>query len=315
MGKKGNVLVKDSTKRNRFFENLCMFPQKKLKQFLVRELKDMGKEVIVGDGYIFSEGKFPVLLCAHLDTVHKSLPKTIIYEEGKITSPEGIGGDDRCGVYMILQILKRIDCYVAFFEDEEIGGIGSHKFAKTEICKKIDVNYVIELDRMNANDAVFYECDNEEFEDFVTREFFKTNWGSFTDICEICPQIGVAGVNLSCGYYKQHTSNEYVVLDEMETAIEEVIKLLNRTEPETVFEYIEAIHYWSSYYKGYVGSTSTSEKKMWDKWSLEWEVCFYYDGEEIIDYAYGSTEAEAYYDFAQAYPDVPYGKVLYIARI
>ena len=310
MAKKANVIVKDATERNITFEKLCCMSQTALKKHLESELQSMKQNVIVGDGYIFSEGKFPVLLCAHMDTVHKSLPKTIIYEEGKVSSPEGIGGDDRCGIYMILQILREIDCPVVFFEDEEIGGVGSHKFSTmptTEICSKLDVNYVIELDRMNADDAVFYECDNEEFEEFITREFYKTNWGSFTDICNICPEIGVAGVNLSCGYYKQHTTDEYVVLSEMETGIQEVIKLLKRTDKDVEFEYIEAVRRWDNwggYYSKGTGSFYTQE----------WEVCYIQNGEEKIDYAYGENEFEAFYDFMNYHDDICAKDIVYFTQ-
>ena len=42
---------------------------------------------------------------------------------------------------------------------------------------------------------------------------WQTEFGSFTDICEIAPVLGVAAVNLSIGYYNQHTIGEYINLD------------------------------------------------------------------------------------------------------
>ena len=45
-------------------------------------------------------------------------------------SPQGIGGDDRCGVWMILQILRTANCHVLFCEDEEVGCVGAKKFTK-----------------------------------------------------------------------------------------------------------------------------------------------------------------------------------------
>lgn len=70
---------------------------------------------------------------------------------------------------------------------------------KYALARELEFNYIIEFDRANANDAVFYECANDEFEAFITKEFYKTNFGSYSDICEVAPALGCAAVNLSCG--------------------------------------------------------------------------------------------------------------------
>jgi hypothetical protein len=117
-----------------------------------------------------------------------------VYSDGgdKISSPQGIGGDDRCGVYMIMQIVKDYNCSVLFTEDEEIGCIGANKFVKALRKKEIEiakVNYMIELDRKGANDAVFYECDNPEFERFILQDDdWELKYGSYTDIVELEPE-------------------------------------------------------------------------------------------------------------------------------
>jgi putative aminopeptidase FrvX len=67
-------------------------------------------------------------------------------------SPYGIGGDDRAGVYMIMQILKAARCHVLFCEDEETGGNGAREFTKSSIHPEI--HYIVELDRRDTNDAV-----------------------------------------------------------------------------------------------------------------------------------------------------------------
>ena len=63
-------------------------------------------------------------------------------------SPEGIGGDDRAGVYMILRILREAKCHVLFCEDEEIGGQGARKSERSST--RPEVNYLIGLDRHGA---------------------------------------------------------------------------------------------------------------------------------------------------------------------
>lgn len=229
-------------KTNSTFEKLCRMSQLGLKTYLKTALSDTHNKVIVEDGFIFAPGTFPVLLVAHLDTVHARLPKKIKYNkmQGSISSPQGIGGDDRCGVYMILEIIRRYNCSVLFCEDEEIGGVGASKFTESEIAKDLSFNYIIELDRKGSNDAVFYDCDNYDFEKFITKEFYKTAFGSFSDISFIAPFLGCAAVNLSCGYYNAHMLSEYVVLNEMTNSINAVCKILERTTDEDVYEYIPA---------------------------------------------------------------------------
>jgi hypothetical protein len=187
-----------------------------------------------------------------MDTVHKELPKQIYYDKDTdaVFSPQGIGGDDRCGIYMIFEVIKKFNCSVLFTEDEEIGGVGAEKFLNTKLARTLDFNYAIEFDRQGKNDAVFYECDNPEFEEFITKEFYKTAYGTFSDISYLAPFLGCAAVNLSCGYYKAHTTSEYVVLKEMEDSIKAACAILERTTEEDNFTYVEA-DYYSQYDYGY----------------------------------------------------------------
>jgi acetylornithine deacetylase/succinyl-diaminopimelate desuccinylase-like protein len=226
--------------------------QKELKKYVAKKLNETHDGVTVGDGYVYAPGSFPVLLVAHMDTVHKELPKQIYYDKDTdaVFSPQGIGGDDRCGVYMTFEVLKKFNCSVLFTEDEEIGGVGAEKFLNTKLARTLDFNYIIEFDRQGKNDAVFYECDNPEFEEFITKEFYKTAYGTFSDISYLAPYLGCAAVNLSCGYYKAHTTNEYVVLKEMEDSIQAACAILERTTESDNFTYVEA-DYYSQYDYGY----------------------------------------------------------------
>ena len=70
-------------------------------------------------------------------------------------------------------------------------------------------NYLIQLDRRGNDDAVFYDCDNKEFTEFITEKDWDLAQGSYTDICEIAPILNTAAVNFSCGYYHEHHLNEY----------------------------------------------------------------------------------------------------------
>ena len=242
---------------NKEFEKICRMSQKSLKNHVKQKLQMRYEEVIVDDGFVYAQGNFPVLLVAHLDTVHSKLPNMILYDKDQntVSSPNGIGGDDRCGVYMIFEIIKKFNCSVLFCEDEEDGGIGANKFVKTDLARTLDFNYIIEFDRANANDAVFYSCDNYDFEKFITRDFYKINYGTYSDICDIAPVIGCAAVNLSCGYYKAHTKDEYIVLSDMENSIKAACDILARTTQNDKFEYVEYFEYdtWNGYgYNGFI---------------------------------------------------------------
>ena len=138
------------------------------------------------------------MLLAHLDTVHKEPVKHICRtENGNILmSPQGIGGDDRCGVYALTAVYEQsqVKPWLLFTCDEEIGGVGAeafcakHKAGKTP--KELDeMKLLIEIDRKGRNDAVFYDCDNPEFEKYITGKGFETEWGSFSDISYVAPEL------------------------------------------------------------------------------------------------------------------------------
>ena len=232
------------------FIKVCKMTQADLKKYTKNTLLKMGyPKVTVADGFVYAQGELPILLVAHLDTVHKELPKIIHYDKIKqiLSSPEGIGGDDRCGVYMIFEIVKHYKCSVLFCEDEEIGAKGAEKFTRSKVSKGLEFNYIMEFDRKGSNDAVFYDCCNDEFENFITKKFFKTAYGSFSDISVIAPELGCAAVNLSCGYYNAHTKDEYVVWSEMQKSILAACDIISSTTDEDIFEYVDGMYYGDRY--------------------------------------------------------------------
>lgn len=257
-------------------ETLIRATQSELKKMLIDELEKHSYAPISGKKYLYAEGTVPVLLVAHLDTVHKDKVTTIwkAYNGDWWSAHEGIGGDDRCGVYAILKIIKRYHVHVLFCEDEEIGGVGASKFVKSGI--KPDVNFIIEFDRKGDEDAVFYDCDNPEFTKYICEFGFKEAYGTFSDISTIAPALGVAAVNLSSGYYYPHTNNEIIVWSDLDANIAKVCKMLGGSIPK--FEYIESAiaygGYYSSYgkYYNYSGKgTSTSAYDYYDDYSYEGE--------------------------------------------
>ena len=290
------------------FVKICKMSQADLKEYVFNTLAEFYDDVIMDTGYVYAKGTDPVCLTAHLDTVHKELIKEyygFTRNDGThiITSPQGIGGDDRCGVYMILNILRttKFRPFIVFCEDEEIGGIGSEIFTQTSEFLEVadNVKFFIELDRANKHDLVFYSDENYDFHDWCESQTgYKSAWGSFSDISNFCPECGIAGVNISCGYYNAHHLEEYVVLEEMIDGIEAAITLIKGAVSEEVgvFEYIEPRY---SYGYGY-GWQSTS------KFSVT--MAFNYgDGQqEIVD---GESKYSCIAQFLMDHPKICWNDV------
>ena len=213
------------------FETILRMTQKKLFKAIKREYGALYEK----GAWLLVKGEAPILLVAHLDTVHKEPVRDICKTtDGNILmSPQGIGGDDRCGVYALLSVYERarIKPWLLFTCDEEIGGVGASYFCEAfewqEIPKELDdVKCIVEIDRKGKNDAVYYECANRDFEDYITSKGFETQYGSYSDICDVAPTLGVAAVNLSSGYYNAHTQHEYINIAELNATIDKVLGIV-----------------------------------------------------------------------------------------
>ena len=222
--------------------------QKQLFKRLCKKFK--GKTLISKGNFILVKGVAPVMLVAHLDTVHEHPVKDIcISADGNIImSPQGIGGDDRCGCFALVKVYQsaQVKPWFLFTCEEEIGGVGAKAFCcahkQKQLPKEIDsLKFIVEIDRRGANDAVFYRCANQDFESYITSKGFKTAQGSFSDISLITPELGVAAVNLSSGYYHAHTLHEFINRRELDSTIDRVIDIINDATKLPRFEYIEHI--------------------------------------------------------------------------
>ena len=240
------------------FEDICRMTQPEVKEYMKGYLSSKKYKVIDEDGFLYAKGTIPVLLVAHMDTVHKEQCNIIENKNGVISSPQGIGGDDRCGIFIIMNLVKELNCSVLLCEDEEIGTVGARKFTRSEYIKNLGVNFMIEFDRNGNNDAVFYSCDNKDFIKFVedNTNFFETG-GSFSDISVLMPAAKLAAVNLSSGYYKAHTTAEYVIYEEMFDTMDAAKNLIN-AECDKPFEYVAKTYKWDDYYRSGKWSSANS---------------------------------------------------------
>lgn len=230
------------------------------------------EQVVQTKDYVYVQGSIPVALVAHADTVHVQLPHEIFYDEKThvMWSPEGIGADDRAGIFAIIDIIRDgLRPTVIICNDEEIGGLGAKAFVHDYPKPPSQINFMIELDRMGENDMVFYSCDNEEFEEYIRPYGFISDWGSFSDISTIAPQWGVAAVNLSIGYIDEHTKSERLYFDWFFATVDKVKSILQDEMVEShPFIYIENPDPYADYNKIFMKYAS-------------------YPGEEEYGYDYG----------------------------
>lgn len=241
--------LKDSDLKG--FMEILKLDQKNLHRFMHEYLRKFYPKVTITRDYICAEGEIPIALVAHMDTVF-DIPCENIYFDAKkqvMFSPDGLGADDRAGIFSIIQILRSgLRPHIILTTDEEKGGLGALQLASRP-CPFKKLNYIIELDRRGVADCVFYDCENYDFIEYVEKFGFVMEYGSFSDISWICPQWKIAGVNLSVGYQNEHTRHETLSISAMLATIDKVKLMLRETEVPK-FEYIASE--WSKRYYGII---------------------------------------------------------------
>lgn len=219
--------------------------QEQLMTTLYKELQNY-YDVVKTDpsqSFILANGGIPIVLVAHMDVVFPG-PRsimTIYYDDTQnvMWSPDGLGTDDRAGVLMIMWLLKNSNYrpWILFTTNEESDLRGA------QFASAIDIhpNFVIELDRQGCGESVFYKCDNKDFEDYINGFGFHTCRGSYTDISILCPEWGCAGVNLSVGYYDEHSYAEHWSANDFLYTYNRVFNILEDCQNhkvDTKFKYI-----------------------------------------------------------------------------
>ena len=187
---------------------------------------------------------FPCVV-SHTDTVH-NLDSINVTEEqlknaqGEIKlslkaynndgNPTGIGGDDKCGVYACLELLKELpNLKAAFFVSEETGCHGSRKADKSFFT---NVGYAIQFDApenwmvtercwgttlFDRRTDFFKECDKVLTESFPDKLKYFSH--PYTDVYALKESFDFSCINISIGYYDYHTANEYVVVEDVYNGI------------------------------------------------------------------------------------------------
>lgn len=194
---------------------------------------------------IVTKGKAKTYPCvvSHMDTVHSFVPDFEVYRD--IDNEDilfalnnkqrvGIGGDDKCGVFACLYLLKTIPkIKVVFFSREESGCRGSMGINKSFFA---DCRYLIQLDRRGKRDFIQTYWSNKTISHdfsseigFVKRKYeYKNTIGTVTDVMKLWnSNVGISCINLSCGYYQPHTDCEYVSISDLWYSIKFTEEIIN----------------------------------------------------------------------------------------
>ena len=258
----------------RLFEKLVSLTEAGVAKAMTQYLKSKYDNVIVHKDFIIAFGDIPIALVAHMDTVFKFPVSDLYYDQkkGVLWSPEGLGADDRAGVFAIIKILQDgLRPSIILTTGEEEGGVGACALVeKYPECPFPGLKYMIQLDRHGTNDCVFYDCYCPEFVDYVESFGFCERWGSFTDISFLMPEWQIVGVNLSVGYEDEHSKQEILNINPLFDTIKKVKKMLGETEiPDFVYdEVVAAGSFWWKKTGNWFGQHCSRCKKMFTEYEL-----------------------------------------------
>lgn len=233
----------------KLFEQIVKMNEVSLLKTMNTYLKRFYNKVTYTKDYVYAIGDIPITLVAHVDTIFKERPEDVFYDRVKnvLWSPQGLGADDRAGVFAIINIVKSgLRPHIIFTTGEEMGGLGAQVLTYREPKPFAEMKYIIQLDRRGKDDCIFYECDNVKFIEYIKSFGFHEEYGSFSDISELCPTWRIAGVNLSIGYKNEHSLIEILYIDYFLSTVEKVKKMLKDVNNINSFEYIPALYSLSS---------------------------------------------------------------------
>ncbi len=183
---------------------------------------------------------------SHIDTVHEITEMVIHDNDGVLyaTTPNnrktGIGGDDKAGVFVCLEMLTTQDVLkAAFFVAEEVGCLGSflsdRKFFE-------NVGYAIQFDApfhnwiSHRSDGVeLFEVDSEFYQKIEPifqsdmRRYSRACLGNhpYTDVSALKRLYDFACINYSVGYERMHTRDEIVVVANVLSCLEMAKKMVS----------------------------------------------------------------------------------------
>ena len=224
-------------------------------------------------------------LSAHLDLVGGIPPKKEdILVEGNIISlsknsqASCLGGDDRCGVWIILELLKEGNSNYNYllFTQEEVGCIGSYNFVESHKTLPFLTNCFVGLDRGAGDHIALYGVDSDSLNSIFEGKGYHVEFGSCTDVAVLSRAYEVPAVNLSIGYRNQHTKRETINFNETKNTLE-VLKSLDLRDLKFPITFTEDYEFFDWSY----------EEEFYDFEPCECEICgsdskLFYNGDIFL---------------------------------
>lgn len=173
---------------------------------------------------------------AHLDTVHPITGNGIaVVRVGDcltgldpVTMEQtGIGGDDKCGIYAALHLIRENPAVrVLLTVDEETGGHGAYA---ADLAELKTARFILQADRRGGADFVRKisgrTLASDAFADAVAplleaHGFRPCDHGGFTDVGVLAERrVGVSVANMSAGYHNPHQACEYIDLRDLSRTV------------------------------------------------------------------------------------------------
>uniref|UniRef100_A0A6H1ZH62 Peptidase n=1 Tax=viral metagenome TaxID=1070528 RepID=A0A6H1ZH62_9ZZZZ len=225
-----------------------------------------------GKDYAYWDRQSPIIIQAHIDVVCSGFKGQEWDKENKewkkrsevgklellkcrniITAKVGIlGGDDRAGVLACIAINNTCKKdkipmpSILLTNGEERGGFGMKEFIKVTVIELFaPVNLIIGMDRRGCSEYVTYIDPDREVRDYIESFGFVKSYGSYSDSKDLSRATNIPHVNLSIGYYDNHSSKEVVHIDEMLLTAKRVCDILKdpidkryKIEEEKIHKYI-----------------------------------------------------------------------------
>ena len=161
-----------------------------------------------------------------------------------------MGADDKNGVFICLECLKKHDAIkVVFFREEEVGCRGSSEAMMSFFD---DIRFVIQPDRKGNSDLItnisYSELCSEKFLEEVEPEKwgYREENGLMTDVLTLKENgLGVSCINVSCGYYNPHTDEEVTVKKDLMKSLSFIEHIIE--DCTDVYPHILDYGYWGRY--------------------------------------------------------------------
>lgn len=283
-----------------------------MQKFIANYLTNIGGVVWELDetGNIYAtKGESETYPCvvAHMDEVHhkRALGYRVLECDGVICGfdmlekkSQGVGADDKNGIWVCLKCLEKYDVMkCAFFVGEEIGCVGSSS-ANMDFFN--DCRYVLQCDRRSNADFITNAAGTELCTDDFVRDCnigaygYKETNGSVTDVMELKERgLKVCAANISCGYYNPHTDSEVTVFADLQNCLALVCNIIETCVAVYPHEYVNKWDYYDDWY-GYGGYKRGGDSD-WDAECLEAmkeDARFYknyLEFEEEMQFIYGAS--------------------------